>query len=367
MKKIVFTLAITLATQLAIAQAPTGYYNNATGKGYELKSQLAEIISKDYDGKNYDALKGLYRKESPKNGFKDMYYEKDNTILDIYSENATGQDPYNYTPGQKECGNYKYEGDCYNREHLIPQSVFSKKSPMVSDAFHIWPTDGKVNGQRSNYPLGVVGKETWTSMNGSKLGSALNAGYSEGFSGTVFEPIDEFKGDVARAYFYFVTRYENSGIQSWNFAMFDGTKNKVLNNTFLKILLTWHQNDPVSQRELDINDLVYEHQNNRNPFIDHPEYAQQIWNVALGTDDFEFQERTDVEVYTSNRMATVQLKNTSKNIESIHVFNLNGQVVNTIINKNNQQKVDVSIQTPGVYILKIVGKGMEINKRIVIK
>jgi len=81
---------------------------------------------------------------------------------------------------------------------------------MVSDPYHIWPTDGKVNGMRSNYPHGVVGNATYTSLNGSKLGSNLNSGYSAGYSGTVFEPIDEFKGDIARAYFYFATRYQEN-------------------------------------------------------------------------------------------------------------------------------------------------------------
>jgi endonuclease I len=59
-----------------------------------------------------------------------------------------------------------------------------------------------VNGQRSSYPHGTVGTTTWISLNGSKLGSSSVAGYS----GTVFEPIDEFKGDIARMYFYFATR-----------------------------------------------------------------------------------------------------------------------------------------------------------------
>jgi endonuclease I len=76
---------------------------------------------------------------------------------------------------------------------------------MVSDAHFITPTDGK-NGQRSNYPHGTVGSATWTSLNGSKVGQSSVAGYSA----TVFEPIDEFKGDIARMYFYFVTRYENT-------------------------------------------------------------------------------------------------------------------------------------------------------------
>ncbi|WP_321538695.1 endonuclease [Flavobacterium piscinae] len=71
-----------------------------------------------------------------------------------------------------------------------------------------------------------------------------------GFSGIVFEPIDEFKGDIARIHFYFVTRYENL-VSNWSsYAMFDGSSNKVIADPFLDILYSWHVNDPVSQKEL---------------------------------------------------------------------------------------------------------------------
>lgn len=367
MKKIILHLSIILVGSNLLAQAPANYYNNATGSGFVLKTQLYNII-KGHTTKSYDALKGLYRQTDSDNGFQDKYYEKDNTILDIYSEIATTKDPYNFTPGQKECGNYKNEGDCYNREHLIPQSVFSKNSPMVSDPLHIWPTDGKVNGMRSNYPHGVVGSATYTSLNGSKLGSNKNSGYSAGYSGIVFEPIDEFKGDIARAYFYFATRYQENGIQSWTYAMFNKTKDKVFTDTFLKILMTWHLNDPVSDREKDINNLVYRYQGNRNPFIDHPEYAEKIWGSNLGTGDFEYQKRDDVSVYNvTNRSIKVKLENNSKSIQKVSVFNFNGQLINEVPNLSNQKEVEVNFKTPGVYIIKVVGKQMEINKRVVIK
>src|SRR5690606_14328501 len=121
-------------------------------------------------------------------------------------------------------------------------------------------------------------------QNGSKLGNNLNSGYSAGYTGIVFEPIDEFKGDIARIYFYFVTRYQ-SQVSSWSaYAMFDGSSDKVLEDPFLNILMTWHQNDPVSQKEIDRNNAVFAHQNNRNPFVDHPEYVQLIWNPTPDTE-----------------------------------------------------------------------------------
>ncbi len=283
MKHFYTTLAL-LITTICFGQIPAGYYNTATGTGYNLKTQLYNIIN-GHNDQGYNALDNLY-------GISDLdiYYESDNTILDMYSENPTGTDPYNYIFGADECGNYNSEGDCYNKEHLIPQSVFNENLPMRSDAHHIVPTDGRVNGLRSNYPMGVVGTTVPQSgisnptLNGSKMGNNLNSGYSAGYTGLVFEPIDEFKGDIARIYFYFVTRYQNL-VGNWSsYAMFDGSTDKVFTDTFLNILLTWHQNDPVSQKEIDRNNAIYNYQGNRNPFVDHPEWAALIWNPTPDTE-----------------------------------------------------------------------------------
>lgn len=176
---------------------------------------------------------------------------------------------------------------------------------MRNDAHFIVPTDGKVNGIRSNYPHGVVGTASTTSLNGSKLGSASNTGYAAGYTGTVFEPIDEFKGDVARMYFYFATRYENS-ITSWgvSYPMFNGTANQVFTDTFLNILLQWHNQDPVSEKEIDRNNAIYARQNNRNPFIDFPQYANQIWSNSPDTEA----PTTPLNVVASNNTnTTIQL------------------------------------------------------------
>jgi endonuclease I/chitodextrinase len=266
--KQIYSIALLLFFTAGIAQIPAGYYDSATGTNYTLKTQLYNII-KGHTDNGYGGLYTTYQSSDV-----DHFYENDGTVLDMYSENPSGSDAYNYSTGSTQrCGNYSAEGDCYNREHIIPQSTFNSSAPMVSDAHFITPTDGKVNGQRSNYPNGTVGSVTWTSLNGSKLGSSSVAGYS----GTVFEPIDEFKGDIARMYFYFATRYENT-VSGYSYPMFDGSSNQVFTTAFLNMLLTWNNQDPVSAREIERNNGVYTFQNNRNPYIDHPEYVQQIWN-----------------------------------------------------------------------------------------
>ena len=279
------TLIFIFTLSLVQSQVPDGYYDNATGVNYELKSQLYEIIN-NHNDQGYNSLDDFYIIYDI-----DNYYENDNTILDIYSENPNGIDPYNFST-ENSCGNYSSEGDCYNKEHIIPQSVYSSDYPMKSDAHQVLPTDGRVNGFRSAYPYGVVGQNLVSqsgisnpTQNGSKLGNNLDEGFSSGYSNIVFEPIDEFKGDVARIYFYFITRYENL-VSSWSsYDMFDGSSDKVLEDTFLNILMNWHLNDPVSQKEVDRNNNIYTYQGNRNPFIDQPGYVEEIWNSTNDTEN----------------------------------------------------------------------------------
>lgn len=267
--KQIYSLLFLLFFTIGFAQAPAAYYTNATGTGYTLKTQLHNII-KDHTVNDYAGLYVTYQTSDI-----DNFFENDGSVLDMYSENPTGVDPYNYSiTSTQRCGNYTKEGDCYNREHIIPQSVFNEASPMVSDAHFITPTDGKVNGIRSNYPHSMVSIATLITRNGSKLGESTTAGYT----GPVFEPIDEFKGDIARMYFYFATRYENT-VAGYSYPMFNGSTNKVFTTAFLNQLLAWHNQDPVSSREVARNNAIYARQNNRNPYIDHPEYAVSVWST----------------------------------------------------------------------------------------
>ncbi|WP_350586426.1 endonuclease [Pseudoalteromonas sp. RB2-MNA-CIBAN-0110] len=254
---------------------PTGYYVTAQGlSGYSLKTELYNII-KDHNAQGYSAIWNFYDSSA-----RDTYFENDNSILDMYSEKPNGSDSYNYAAVSDQCGNYSGEGGCYNREHSFPKSWFGGTiEPMNSDVHHIYATDGYVNSKRSNFPFGEVASASFTSTNGSKLGSAAS---SLNYSGTVFEPIDEFKGDFARAYFYMATRYENV-IGTWQTkttssnAVLNGSSNQVFESWVVAMLLNWHNSDPVSQMELDRNQAAFEFQGNRNPYIDHPEFVEMIW------------------------------------------------------------------------------------------
>ncbi len=347
MKKLYFLLLLIFG--YASAQIPSGYYNSATGTGYTLKTQLHNII-KNYDPQPYNSIDDFFPGAD-----RDQYYENNNTILDPYSENPAGPDPYNYSVigDGDQCGNYDSEGDCYNAEHVIPQSVFGQAEPMRGDAHHLLPTDGRVNGFRSNHPFGVAGTLVTQSgisnptMNGSKLGFNINTGYAAGYSQLVFEPIDEFKGDIARIYFYFVTRYQNV-MGGWNYPMFDGTSTKSIADPFLLILLNWHANDPVSQKEIDRNNEIYTYQENRNPFVDHPEYACMIWSMecALSTADLVAGNIVVYPIPSKNNQIHIKSDDA---IQSIKISSINGQIV---------QRISAPIAVDGIYSIDGLQSGM---------
>lgn len=261
-----YTLAVLtfISTFSLLGQIPDGYYATAEGKtGNDLKNGLYLIIS-SHTALSYDQLWTAFQNTDKKSNGK---------VWDMYSDIPNGTPPYEFTFSTDQCGNYSGEGDCYNREHSFPKSWFSDATPMYTDIFHLYPTDGYVNGRRSNYPFGEVSTPTWASLNGSKLGPCSYPGYT----GTVFEPIDEYKGDFARSYFYMVTCYHNV-VASWNSDMLDGTQFPSFAEWAKNMLLEWNEQDPVSQKEIDRNNVIYNsYQHNRNPFIDHPEYARQIW------------------------------------------------------------------------------------------
>ena len=265
MKKIISFAFIIHICVCAFAQIPSGYYNAANGKsGATLKTALYGIIN------SHTTLSYTYLWTA----FETTDKRSDGYVWDMYSS-AT-----NYRFGTDQAGSYSKEGDKYNREHSFPKSWFNDASPMVTDLMHIVPTDGFVNGKRSNWPLGETDNPTYKSKNDfSKLGPANS---DLGYTGTVFEPADEYKGDFARIYFYMVTCYENV-VSSWDCDMTSGNKYPALTTWAKNMLLRWAEEDPVSQKEINRNNAVYEEQGNRNPFVDFEGLEQYVWGVLSST------------------------------------------------------------------------------------
>ncbi len=373
--KILFTLlGVFLIYSLSIAQPPAGYYDAATGlTGYPLKTALKEIIDDIDDGNGlpvhlpqpYSDLDLAY--PMPNSGFRDEYnsYENDGFLLDIYSENPTGADPYNHILVTDECGNYNAEGVCYNKEHLLPQSFFNQQMPMRGDIHYVFPTDGQVNGYRSNYPFGEVSNPNLTSLNGSKRGPNTFPGYN----GIVFEPLDEFKGDIARGLFYFATRYEDqvntNGWDSPNDNVLNANSNQFYDDWYIDLLLSWHLSDPVSPEELDRNNNGFLHQNNRNPFIDNPTFVQAIWDDTFNTNEFQ---NFDIEVYPNPVKDKLLYVNVSyPENQKINVYNMLGKHIYTTTVKGFTTAINVEGWSRGVYFLKITDSQNSKTVKVIIQ
>jgi len=270
------TISISGATTVTVnfekEPDPGDYYSviSSTDKGETLKTKLHNLIKITSPGWSYGELYDCYRHSDVMpdgQHFYDIY--SDTTMFTLYDSRINQS--------------YSKEGDGMNREHMIPQSYFNEASPMKSDAHHVLPSDGYVNNRRGSYPHGIVtGSPTYTSNNGCKLGKGTG-------STTVFEPMEKYKGDTARIYFYFVTCYQNKLSSFGSFGAFTNNTFPSINTTFLEVYLRWCQEDPVSEKETTRNNVIYEGysghngQGNRNPFIDHPEYACKIWGNTNDT------------------------------------------------------------------------------------
>ena len=278
-----FAIAVVAKTVTPASSLPA-YYQQIDGKaGKTLFDAVQKVTKTGYSSLGYD---GLWT------AFKTTDKKSNGQVWDMYSN-------CNWTFGSDQCGSYSNECDCYNREHSIPKSWFGgSTSGPGCDIFHLVPTDGKVNGMRSNYAFGEVSSASYT-YDGAKKGSAKsititggntiagNTGATISASGTVFEPRDEYKGDFARGYMGSLLRWAGEK------AFTTGEGSDIFTTTFttgsfgltkygVALLMKWHRQDPVSKKEIDRNNGIQQTQGNRNPFIDYPYLAEYIWGEKAG-------------------------------------------------------------------------------------
>jgi hypothetical protein len=198
-----------------------------------------------------------------------------------------------------------------------------------------------------------------------RLGSSTFAGYS----GTVFEPDNEFKGDFARTYFYFATRYQNI-MTSIGGESFNGTTFPSLSAWSVELFLKWHRQDPVSAKETVRNNAVEVRQKNRNPFIDHPELAEfiwgtrkgELWSLTAGINELKI----DFSISPNPVQNELNIQSNESNL-SYSIYNLNGQTL-----KTEQLSIDRIISVNelenGMYLLQLKsGNRKSIQKFIVNK
>ncbi len=261
MKKTSLFLIITLFANISAFSQPLNYYEAAQGKnGSDLKAALHEIIN------NHRAYSYLGMWEML--GDADEDPENSSNVILVYtgrSQNKSYRDRGdNFSDYGKD--GYPEHNNTWNREHLWAKSHgdFGTTTGIGSDGHCLKPVDRSVNSSRSYLDFD----------NG---GSAHSEATGCKYDSDSWEPRDEVKGDVARALFYMAVRYEGTNGEK-DLELVDEV------NTFpdpehgkLSTLLAWHEQDPVDDFERHRNNRIFAWQKNRNPFIDHPEYANMIW------------------------------------------------------------------------------------------
>jgi len=331
-------ILICLAGTVA-GQPPEGYYNSAAGlTGKALQQALHDII----DGHTQLEYSALWQSFSATDIKADGV-----TVWDIYSDKPGGTPAYTYTIFTKQCGTYQKEGDCYNREHSFPKSWFNDLPPMYTDLFHLYPTDGWVNNKRGNLPYGETSSPSWTSTNGSMVGPSSVQGYP----GNVFEPIDDYKGDLARTYFYIATRYYGEDSQWPGSDMTTGAQPKPW---AVPMLLAWHLADAVSVKEISRNNEVYKYQGNRNPFIDDPILAEKIWGT-LNSVEKTREDRLSMTLWPNpaNDFLNISISGHSCSGSIVYVYDRGGCLVIMATAEEGIATVSTAELPAGIYFLTI--------------
>lgn len=254
---------VALARGDCTSQNCTSYYKgiNWSLKGNALRSQLGKLLF-PHTKLSYNAIWSVYQ-----NLGEGLFNCSGSTIWGVYSATC-------FKPSQ-QCGNYKKEGDCFNREHAYPKSWWGggDGAGAHDDLFLVLPADGYVNNLRANSPFGYVPYPTYTSTSGAKVGPC---GPKTGYIGSCFEPADEFKGFLARVTFYTATTY----YKRWSCCNTAGTDQDAnIKPWLLKILLQWNNAFPPNADEIYRNEVIFgQYQHNRNPYIDYARLADDVFN-----------------------------------------------------------------------------------------
>lgn len=367
-----FTLIIFISVFFTATASPGIYYNSIDSNQTctNLKTSLFNLISND-SHLDYGIIDNSYYRTDAKlseNG------SGRNVLVERYcSENPVGMDFCFFNPDSICSGGSSF-CQCYNKEHVIPKAWFNGSNSFslkeYTDMHYVWPSDSKVNGAKSDFPIGYVKVASVTSLNGTKIGTsdATKNGYN---NSNIFEPIDSFKGDFARAYLYFVTRYQDSitAFRRNNIAnsVFSATSYTGLEPWILQLCVKWHKQDPPSAFEKKRNDSVFAIQGNRNPFIDFPEWVEKVFGPngsgSCLTTAIRTNKTVDFTIYPNptNSVINIQFANSSsidKNA-TIEVIDLVGKIIlqQNVFFNNETKSLDVSNLSKGIYMISIRSEG----------
>ena len=344
------------------ANIPQDYYQEANGKSSEqLKEVLYQIISNhtvfpytssstdtwdilqlsDQDPQNHDNMILVYTGRSQDKGYRD----------------GSG----NYS--QYENGNGT-QNNSWNREHVWPKShgFPDEDDNAYTDVHNLKPSDRSVNSSRGTKDYDYGGSQH------SEATDCLTDSDS-------WEPSDSVKGDIARILFYMVVRYDpgyDHNNNSFDLELVDyttpGNNDPILGK--LSSLIQWHFDDPVDDFEINRNEVIFGFQQNRNPFIDHPnlvnflwgENIGQSWNENLSVNNVNLDE--DLIIFPNPSNGILNFMEELQN-EKIEIFSLTGQkIFDREVTNTNSLKLNLN---SGIYLLKVSNNHRVINSKIIIK
>ena len=340
---------------------PQGYYDQANNlSSDELKEALHQIISNHvifpYTSNSTDTWDILQESDQDPN-------ENNNMIL-VYTgrsqEKGYRDGSGNYS--QYENGNGT-QSNSWNREHIWPKShgFPDEDDNAYTDVHNLKPCDRSVNSSRGTKDFDFGGNQH------SEASDCLTDSDS-------WEPPDYVKGDIARILFYMVVRYDPGVDHENNTFDLELVDYTTPNNTEpilgkLSSLLDWHLSDPVDDFEINRNEIIFGFQQNRNPFIDHPNLVNYLWGDNVGlvwNENLTVPENEIVKtiIYPNPSSGIINFSSDMED-EIIEIFNLNGQnILNKIIDSSNSVELDLP---SGIYFLRSNTKSGILNSKLIIK
>lgn len=257
-----------------------------------------------------------------------------------------------------------------SREHTFPSSWFplsDNNANFYSDYHNLLLLhQDDANGIRSNYPLGIVVSDSIQVIGEAILGKDANGNW-------VYEPMDISKGTAARAMMYMSIRYTEDGTV-WSFpSPISSSISYAQDQTILK---QWNTEFPPSNSEIARNDYIDSLQNNRNPFIDHPEYACYIDFMNMGhlIDGCETSSITEEMlsnafiVYPNPAKESITIAVDGTKLNGYTITDLEGRIVKSeIVNNAIAKEVNISNLSSGLYIITAKTEYGEATKKIIVE
>jgi len=374
MKRFVLTASLIVCVTAQVwADFKEGYYDALDGQMREnLKAAAKECVSAhrrlDYTElptywESSDVYPDLVENPTKAGEMCKRWWE-------MYSDNV-----YLILPGQTARKSYSANG--MQREHVVPKSWWKDNNdveytPAYSDMWNLFPSDGKANNAKSNYPVGETGDNPKFDNRVTKVGVPKEG--LGGGAGMVFEPADEYKGDFARAYFYVATVYDHLNWTDSRNTVFERTSWPTFRPWAIDMLLEWSRKDPVSEKERVRNDAVEKSQGNRNPYVDFPELAEYVWGARMDQ-TFFLSGQADLELTAPGSAAVEEMEDEKpvigfvdggfsviSDISGLCVYDLSGRVVMCVANATTG---DIFMLPRGIYIVTVAGRHMPV--KIIVK